>query len=136
MFHGKVQAAAADARRLAGVSWRLAFGCACANKSPSVSLSCHRAARSRLWLRASSSASVSSSIASAVRMAASMASLEQAHTDALRKQLYLERLVQPNLPDIAIEPRRIRNVLSTLALGLVAFGILTLLLAGVREHRD
>ncbi|MFT4103415.1 MAG: hypothetical protein QM674_20770 [Burkholderiaceae bacterium] len=70
------------------------------------------------------------------QVAAAMASLEQAHTDALRKQLYLERLVQPNMPDIAIEPRRIRAVLSTLALGLIAFGILSLLLAGVREHRD
>lgn len=64
------------------------------------------------------------------------ASLEQARNDAQRKQLYLERIVQPSKPDVAVEPRRIRNILATFVLGLVAWGILTMLLAGVREHQD
>lgn len=70
------------------------------------------------------------------QLAAALASLEQARNDAQRKQLYLERIVQPNKPDIAMEPRRLRAVLSTLLLGLIAWGILTILVAGVREHRD
>jgi capsular polysaccharide transport system permease protein len=70
------------------------------------------------------------------QLGAALASLEQARNDAQRKQLYLERIVQPNKPDVAVEPRRIRNVLATLVLSLIAWGILSLLIAGVREHRD
>jgi capsular polysaccharide transport system permease protein len=70
------------------------------------------------------------------QLAASMASLEQARNDAQRKQLYLERIVQPNLPDVAIEPRRLHAVLVVFLMGLVTTGALSILLAGVREHRD
>jgi capsular polysaccharide transport system permease protein len=67
-------------------------------------------------------------------LASSFASLEDARNQAARKQAYVERIAQPNLPDAPLEPRRLRGVLATLALGLVAWGILSLLLAGVREH--
>jgi capsular polysaccharide transport system permease protein len=40
------------------------------------------------------------------------------------------------LPDVAQEPRRLRSVAATFILGLVAWGILSMLLAGVREHQD
>lgn len=70
------------------------------------------------------------------QLASALASLEQARNEAQRKQLYLERIVQPSKPDIAMEPRRIRGVLATFVLGLISWGILTILLAGVREHRD
>jgi len=70
------------------------------------------------------------------QLASAMASLETARNEAQRKQLYLERIVQPSKPDIAMEPRRIRSILATVVLGLVAWGILSMLLAGVREHQD
>lgn len=70
------------------------------------------------------------------QLAAALTSMEQARNDAQRKQLYLERIVQPSKPDIAMEPRRFRNVISTFVLGLIAWGILTMLLAGIREHQD
>ena len=70
------------------------------------------------------------------QLAAALASLELARNEALRKQLYLERIVQPNRPDVAIEPRRFRSVLVVFALGMLAWGILGLLVASVREHRD
>lgn len=70
------------------------------------------------------------------QLAAAMTALETARGEAQRKQLYLERLVQPNLPDKAVEPRRIRSIVMVLALGLVAWGVLSLLLASVREHAD
>ena len=70
------------------------------------------------------------------QLASTMASLETARNEAQRQQLYLERLVQPNLPDVAIEPHRLRAVLATFGLGLILWGILTILLAGVREHHD
>ena len=65
-----------------------------------------------------------------------LTSLEQARNDAQRKQLYLERIVQPSIPDNAVEPRRLRNVFATFILGMVAWGILSMLVAGVREHQD
>lgn len=70
------------------------------------------------------------------QLSAALASLEQARNDAQRKQFYLERIVQPVLADSAVEPRRLRSILATLVLGLVAWGILSMLLAGVREHQD
>lgn len=70
------------------------------------------------------------------QLAIALSSLEQARNDAQRKQLYLERIVQPSLPDTAMEPRRVRGIVSTIAIGLIAWGILTMLLAGVREHQD
>jgi capsular polysaccharide transport system permease protein len=65
-----------------------------------------------------------------------LASLEQARNEAIRQQLYLERIVQPNKPDYAVEPRRFRAVVATFALGMIAWGVLSMLIAGVREHRD
>lgn len=70
------------------------------------------------------------------QLATALASLEQARNEAQRKQLYLDRIVEPGRPDVAVEPRRLRNVAATLALGLVAWGVLSLLIAGVKEHQD
>ena len=70
------------------------------------------------------------------QLAAAMVALDTARNEAQRKQLYLERLVQPNLPDKAVEPRRIRGVLTTFVLGLIVWGVLSLVVAGVREHTD
>ncbi|MEK6355239.1 MAG: hypothetical protein V4796_18615 [Burkholderia cenocepacia] len=70
------------------------------------------------------------------QLASAMAALENARSEAERKQLYLERLVEPNSPDIAIEPKRIRGILTAFVVGLVTWGALSLLLASVREHRD
>ncbi|MDP3612674.1 MAG: hypothetical protein Q8R98_12540, partial [Rubrivivax sp.] len=70
------------------------------------------------------------------QLATALASLESARSEAARKQLYLERLVQPNLPDKAMEPRRLRSVAMVLLLGLVCWGVLSLVVASVREHTD
>ena len=70
----------------------------------------------------------------AKQLAGALASLEEARNEARRKQVYVERIVQPNLPDSAIEPRRLRGIIATLILSLLAYGILRMLLAGLREH--
>jgi capsular polysaccharide transport system permease protein len=70
------------------------------------------------------------------QLGSALVSLEQARNEAQRKQVYLERIAQPSLPDVAMEPRRLRSILATFVLGLVAWGIFTMLLAGVREHQD
>jgi capsular polysaccharide transport system permease protein len=68
------------------------------------------------------------------QLAAALASLEEARNESQRKQAYVERIVQPNVPDSPLEPRRLRDIIATLALSLVAYAILRMLLAGVREH--
>lgn len=70
------------------------------------------------------------------QLATAFASLEQARNEAQRKQFYLERIVQPSKPDKAMQPRRLRNILATFILGLIVWGVLTMLLAGIREHQD
>ncbi len=70
------------------------------------------------------------------QLASAMTALENARAEAQRKQLYLERLVQPNEPDVAVEPKRIKSILIVFALGMIAWGVLSLLIAGVREHHD
>jgi len=68
------------------------------------------------------------------RLAAAMTSLQDARSEARRKQAYVERIAQPSAPDEAQEPRRIRGIFATLVLGLIAWAILSMLLGGVREH--
>ncbi|AOJ79912.1 hypothetical protein WS86_04235 [Burkholderia savannae] len=70
------------------------------------------------------------------QLASAMAALEAARAEAQRQQLYLDLLVKPNTPDVAIEPKRLKSIFEVFALGMIAWGILSLLLAGVREHHD
>ncbi|MCW2391909.1 capsular polysaccharide transport system permease protein [Sphingobium sp. B1D7B] len=93
----------------------------------SKSLSSRAARYQRLWLESQFADK---------QLASAMASLEEARNEARRKQAYVERIVQPNLADDPLEPRRWRGVFSTLLLGLAAWGIISMLIAGMMEHRD
>jgi capsular polysaccharide transport system permease protein len=70
------------------------------------------------------------------QLSLSLAALQDARNEARRQRAYVERVAQPSLPDAALEPRRIRGILATLIIALVAWGALSMLLAGVREHQD
>lgn len=70
------------------------------------------------------------------RLAAAVQSMQEAVNEARRKQAYVERIVQPNRPDDALEPRRLRGIVTTFIVGLLFYGIASMLLAGLREHRD
>jgi capsular polysaccharide transport system permease protein len=70
------------------------------------------------------------------RLGIALAELEAARSEAARKQLYLERLVQPSLADKALEPRRFRSIVTALLMGLIVWGAVSLVLASVREHAD
>ncbi len=61
-------------------------------------------------------------------------SLEQARADALRQQFYLERVVDPNMPDAPEYPRALRNVLTMLGFALSLYFIAWMLIAGILEH--
>jgi len=69
-------------------------------------------------------------------VAAAAEAAETARLEARRKRLYLERISNPSLPDSALEPHRVRNLLGILVSLLLAYGIVALLLAGFREHRQ
>jgi capsular polysaccharide transport system permease protein len=70
----------------------------------------------------------------AKRLAAALASLETAENEAQHQSSYVERIVEPNLPDKAIEPRRSRAIATTVVFSLIVWGLATLLIAGIREH--
>lgn len=72
----------------------------------------------------------------AKQLVVALASLEQARNEAQRQQIYLGRIAEPNKPDVAIEPHRLRNIFAIFLLGLIVYGIATLLIANVREHLD
>ncbi len=70
------------------------------------------------------------------QLASTLTSLEQARAEAQRQQLYVERIAQPSLPDIAQEPYRLRIVVTVFILSLIIWGILSLLVAGVKDHQE
>lgn len=70
------------------------------------------------------------------QLANAMASFENAKAEAERKQLYLEIVEQPSQPDLADLPKRIYNILATLLMSLITYGIVKLMVASVREHKN
>lgn len=60
--------------------------------------------------------------------------LEGARTDALKQQYYLERIVNPNVPDQAEYPRALRNVLTILGFLLCLYFIVWMFVVGILEH--
>jgi BexC/CtrB/KpsE family polysaccharide export inner-membrane protein len=70
------------------------------------------------------------------QLAAALASLQESISEARRKQAYVERIADSNLPDYPLQPYRLKSILATLVMGLVAWGVLRTVLAGIREHHD
>lgn len=67
-------------------------------------------------------------------LTAASASLEQARVEAKQQQYYLERVVEPNRPDDAILPARLRNILAVLFGALCLYLVGWMLSVGVKEH--
>ncbi|QIM61886.1 capsule biosynthesis protein [Pasteurellaceae bacterium Orientalotternb1] len=70
------------------------------------------------------------------QLASAITSLQNTQSEAERQQLYLEVISQPSKPDFALEPYRIYNILATFFIGLILYGITSLLIAGMREHKN
>jgi capsular polysaccharide transport system permease protein len=60
--------------------------------------------------------------------------LEQARTEALKQQYYLERVVNPNLPDSAAYPKAFRTVLTIFGFALCLYFIVWMFVVGILEH--
>jgi capsular polysaccharide transport system permease protein len=66
--------------------------------------------------------------------ASAMVSMETARNEAMKQHLYLIRIVEPNLPEKALYPRR-WLILSTVFIAMCfTYGIGWLIIAGIREH--
>lgn len=64
----------------------------------------------------------------------SQTSLEQARTEALKQQFYLERVVEPNTPDLPEYPKAFKTVLTILGFALCLYFIIWMFVVGILEH--
>ncbi|MBO0904565.1 hypothetical protein [Jiella sonneratiae] len=60
--------------------------------------------------------------------------IDQARLEAKRQRIYIETIVQPNLPDEETEPNRLRIIVSVLVVSLMLFVVAWMLMIGGREH--
>lgn len=60
--------------------------------------------------------------------------LEGARTDALKQQYYLERVVNPNVPDQPEYPKALRTVLTIFGFALCLYFIVWMFVVGILEH--
>ena len=67
-------------------------------------------------------------------LVAALLSLENAREEGHRKQLYLERIVEPNTPDQSLYPRRLFAILSVAGVCLGVYWIVSVLGSAVFEH--
>ena len=67
-------------------------------------------------------------------LTASNTALETARTEAQKQQFYVERVVEPNLPDEPLLPRRLKRILVVLAASLGLYFIGWMLIVGILEH--
>lgn len=67
-------------------------------------------------------------------LAAAVAGFEQATTNAQRQQIFLQRIVEPNLAERSLYPRPVLFTLYAFAGLSLVYGLLWLVVAGVREH--
>lgn len=65
---------------------------------------------------------------------AASARLEQAHSDAQKQQFYLERIVEPNVPDQALLPSRLKQTLTVIGASLCLYLVGWMLIVGILEH--
>lgn len=68
-------------------------------------------------------------------LTAANTALEQARTEAQKQQYYLERVVEPSLPDDPLLPNRLKLVLIIFASSLCLYFVGWMLVVGILEHK-
>ena len=74
-------------------------------------------------------------VLAAKSLEAAVAQFESARKDAQQQQLYLETIVEPNLADQALYPKRILSLLFVLGTSLCVFGLVRESPSTVSEHQ-
>lgn len=67
-------------------------------------------------------------------LARAQTAFDEAQIEARRQQIFLDRVVEPNLPDKATEPRRLKVIMTAFGFTLIGAGILWLIGTGLGEH--
>jgi capsular polysaccharide transport system permease protein len=67
-------------------------------------------------------------------LASAIASLETARVEAEHKQLYIERVVEPNFSDYPLYPERLVSILEVIISATMVYGLGWLISASIREH--
>lgn len=67
-------------------------------------------------------------------LAASMNALDTARQEARRQHIYVEQVVEPNLPDESMQPERLRSIISVMVFGFAAFAVIWIISVGSGEH--
>ena len=67
-------------------------------------------------------------------LTAASTAFEQARAEAQKQQFYLERVVDPNTPDTALLPNRLRDILIVFGASLCLYFIGWMLVVGILEH--
>ena len=60
--------------------------------------------------------------------------LTRARADAAQQELYLNAIVLPKTPELALYPQRLRNILLVMLGGLLAWALTCLAVYSVRDH--
>ena len=79
---------------------------------------------------------ISQNLFSEKQLQVALSSLDAAINEARKQQFYLERIVDPIIPDEAMEPRRIISIISVIILCHIIWGLFTLLARTVKEHNE
>ena len=66
--------------------------------------------------------------------ASALTSLEVARVEAQRKKQYLITFIQPNLPDEALEPRRLSQILTVLVFSFLFYAVGALMWSALKDH--
>lgn len=70
------------------------------------------------------------------QLASAIGSLDNSRAEAQKKAIYLERLVEPNMPDAPESPQRLKSFLASALLSLLFWGIVMLIRSAVLEHKS
>ncbi|HCP10156.1 MAG TPA: hypothetical protein DIT22_05570 [Thermodesulfobacterium commune] len=67
---------------------------------------------------------------------ANFAAYLQAQNQAFMQQLFIEKIEEPFVPDAPMEPERLKIIFTVFAISFALWGILSILIAGIKEHRE
>jgi capsular polysaccharide transport system permease protein len=67
---------------------------------------------------------------------ASLVALEKARIESYKKLKHLVVVQSPQMPDEALEPRKFYNIATLFVVLSLAYGIISMIIATIREHRD